>query len=73
MKTFKKLLAVLTISLCLSGCNQAIIDKLPNGEIVEGKIKSWSDYEGEQLQIAFENGNTYLTTAINCAMIKYNN
>ncbi len=44
------------------------IIKLPNGEIVEGKVQSWTDYEGEQLQIKI-NGETYLTSSVNCTLI----
>lgn len=43
---------------------------LPNGETVEGKVKEWSDYEdGDQLQIKFENGNTYLVHSEDCALM----
>ena len=39
--------------------DQAII-KLPNGEIVEGKVESWRDFaDGDQLQITID-GKTYL-------------
>ena len=46
----------------------AIID-LPNGDIVEGDIKTWNDYEGEQIQITFEDGDTYLTSSFHCTLI----
>ena len=60
----KKILAVLLVAVTLfvmAGCgNQQLFDstftfdyaiiELPNGEIVEGKVVSWNDYEGEQLQ-----------------------
>lgn len=68
----------LTIS-TLTGCgNKDVWDmvytfdyaiiKLPNGEVVEGRVQSWTDYEGEQLQIKI-NGETYLTSSINCTLI----
>lgn len=44
------------------------IIKLPNGEIIEGKVQSWCDYEGEQLQVKI-NGETYLTCTQNCTLI----
>ena len=54
-------IAVLGIML-LTGCNKQMVDLtysyeyaiigLPNGETVEGKVSSWTDYEdGDQLQI----------------------
>lgn len=68
----------LTIS-TLTGCgNKDVWDtvytfdyaiiKLPNGEIVEGKVQSWCDYEGEQLQVKI-NGETYLTCTQSCTLI----
>lgn len=60
----KKILAILIMTLLmvatLSGCNKQIFDttcsfdkaiiSLPNGEIIEGKIDSWTDYEdGDQI------------------------
>ena len=44
------------------------IIKLPNGEVVEGKVQSWCDYEGEQLQVKI-NGITYLTSSAKCILI----
>lgn len=44
------------------------IIKLPNGEVVEGKVQSWCDYEGEQLQVKI-NGETYLTCTQSCTLI----
>lgn len=79
----KKKLAILllscTIVSCLAGCNKQILDfnyqfnyaiiALPNGEVVEGKVDSWTDYEdGEQLQVKI-NGVTYLTSSYNCTLM----
>lgn len=47
--------------------NYAII-QLQNGDVVEGKVDSWTDYEGEQLQVRI-NGITYLTNSVNCTLI----
>lgn len=71
------LLAIMTMALI--GCdnqqvfgkvyffNYAII-KLPNGEVVEGKVQTWNRYEGEQLQVVID-GITYMTNSKNVAMI----
>lgn len=78
----KKILAImLTMIMMFSliGCgNQQIFDatytfdyaiiEMPNGEIVEGEVDSWNDYEGEQLQIKID-GVTYLTHSENVVMI----
>ena len=56
--------------ICATGCNKQFIDltykynkaiiSLPNGEVVEGKVTSWTDYEdGDQIQLKI-NGTTYL-------------
>jgi hypothetical protein len=66
--------------LVLSGCNVDMVDtvyqfdyaiiELPNGEIVEGEVETWRDYEdGEQLQVKI-NGKTYLTSSYHCTLIK---
>ena len=80
----KKFLALTIIALLLvatlSGCNKQIFDttynfdkaiiSLPNGEIVEGKIDSWKDYEdGDQIQVKID-GVTYLVHSSNVVLIK---
>ena len=80
----KKILALTIIALLLvatlSGCNKQIFDttynfdraiiSLPNGEIVEGKIDSWKDYEdGDQIQVKID-GVTYLVHSSNVVLIK---
>jgi hypothetical protein len=47
----------------------AIIE-LPNGEIVEGEVEEWCDYEGEQLQVKMKNGDIYLTSTYHCTLIQ---
>ena len=79
----KKLLAAilaLGMALSLAGCgNRQMIDltysykyaiiSLPNGEIVEGKVDSWKDFEdGDQLQITVD-GVTYLVHATAAVLI----
>ena len=79
----KKILALVLITLmatALCGCNKNMMDftykydyayiKLPNGEVVEGYVTSWTDYEGEQLQVTI-NGVTYLTSSYNCTLVYY--
>lgn len=52
------------------GYDRAII-KLANDEVVEVKIKKWTDYEdGEQIQITAEDGTIYLTNSFRCDLIK---
>ena len=71
-------IAILSITL-LSGCNKQLMDLtysyeyaiigLPNGEVVEGKVTSWTDYEdGDQLQVRIE-GKTYLVHSSNVVLI----
>ena len=79
----KKLLAsilALGMALSLAGCgNRQMIDltysykyaiiSLPNGEIVEGKVDSWKDFEdGDQLQITVDDV-TYLVHATDAALM----
>ena len=81
----KKLIALLLCIivalsvLVLSGCNKQMLDltysyeyaiiALPNGEVVEGKVSSWTDYEdGDQLQVKI-NGKTYLVHSTNVVLI----
>lgn len=72
----KKLLAaILTTGMVFSmtACNYQVVDltysykyaivSLPNGEIVQGKVDSWRDYEdGDQIQVTID-GVTYLVHA----------
>lgn len=51
------------------GYNRAII-RLANDEVIEVKVKSWTDYDGEQLQITAEDGTVYLTNSFRCDLIK---
>ena len=48
--------------------DRAIV-KLPNGEIVEGELQSWLDYEdSDQIQVKI-GGKTYLVHSMNCTLI----
>lgn len=62
-------LVLILIAAIFSGCNKQVLDfqyhfdrailSLPNGEVIEGDIQSWNDYEGDQLQLKID-GVTYL-------------
>ena len=56
------IITMLAMMLLLSRCNKQIIDlnyhfnyaiiQLPNGEIVEGSVQSWTDFkDGDQIQV----------------------
>lgn len=78
-KVFAFLLAA-TLAVSLAACgNRQMIDmtytydraviSLPNGEVVDGKIQSWHDYEdGDQIQVTVD-GKTYLVHSANIALI----
>lgn len=82
MNRLKAILLVLVIMFTLVSCNYQHMDtvyqfdyaiiRLPNGEVIEGKIISWRDYEdGEQLQLKLEDGNIYLVNSFYTTLIKY--
>lgn len=63
----------------LAGCNKQMVDltysynrailSLPNGEVVEGKVSSWTDFEdGDQIQVKID-GKTYLVHSSNIVLI----
>lgn len=73
------LLVVLMLTAMLCGCNAQIIDltysyeygyiKLPNGEVIEGVVSSWKDYDnGDVVQVVID-GKTYLTHYENVVLI----
>ena len=81
----KKIIASLLVlvaalsAVVLSGCNKQMVDLtysyeyaiigLPNGEVVEGKVSSWTDFEdGDQIQVKI-NGKTYLVHSSNIVLI----
>ena len=83
MKKMFAILLVAAISLGLAsltvGCNKQMVDltysyeyailSLPNGEVVEGKVSSWTDFEdGDQIQVKI-NGKTYLVHSSNIVLI----
>lgn len=49
--------------------NKAILT-LPTGEVIEGKVDTWTDYEdGDQIQVVID-GNVYLVHSSNIVLIK---
>ena len=80
MKKFIFVILILAMMLVMTGCyNKQLIDvtyyyeqaviSLPNGEIVEGKIDSWTDYEdGDQIQVKID-GKNYLVHSSNVVLI----
>ena len=77
----RRMFAILIVALLvvLSGCNKQMVDltysyeyaiiSLPNGEVVGGKVSSWTDFEdGDQIQVKID-GKTYLVHSSNIALI----
>ena len=74
------LAVILMLSVALlAGCNKQMVDLtysyeyaiigLPNGEVVEGKVSSWTDFEdGDQIQVRID-GKTYLVHSSNVVLI----
>ena len=72
-------IALLVSLLVLAGCNKQMVDltysyerailSLPNGEVIEGKVSSWTDFEdGDQIQVRID-GKTYLVHSSNIVLI----
>lgn len=77
----KEVLTVLMIVLImvgLTGCNRQLVDttynfneaivSLPDGSVISGKVQSWRDYEGDQIQVKID-GVTYLLHSSNVVLI----
>ena len=80
-KVMATILAVALLAglLLLAGCNKQMVDltysyeyailSLPNGEVIEGKVSSWTDFEdGDQIQLRID-GKTYLVHSSNIVLI----
>lgn len=80
-KILATLMIVLLMAITLSGCgnkqifdttytfNKAIIS-LPNGDIVEGEVEMWTDYDdGDQIQVKID-GVTYLVHSSDIVLIR---
>lgn len=80
MKKLRILLITILFVFVLNGCNYELDFNytydygyilLPNGEYVEGKVETWSNYEDcEQIQVVID-GTTYLTDTTRCVLVKY--
>lgn len=67
---------LLAVSLC--SCNKQMFDTnysfnyayvvWPDGEAEKLAIKSWKDYDGEQIQIKTKNDKVYLFHSANCVL-----
>ena len=80
MKKIIILVITLALLLTLVGCNYEMIDTafkfdyaivaFPDGSVEKIKIQSWTDYDGEQLQIKAEDGTVYLVSSFNCVLVR---
>ena len=79
MKKLAIIVSSIILAVSLAACNKQVVDltysyeraiiSLPNGEIVEGKVQSWTDFEdGDQIQVKI-NGVTYLLHASQVVLI----
>ena len=73
------ILSVLVIGTLVGGGNKTLIDttytfdkaiiKLQNGDLIEGNVQSWRDYnDGDQIQVTID-GTTYLVHSNNVTLI----
>ena len=83
MKTIRTIIAMAAIIMTatvFTSCNQGIVDlhleferaiiKLPNGEVLDVKVKKWYDYENsDQIQVETKDGEVYLVHSANIALI----
>ena len=79
-KIFALIFVITIIVSLLVGCgNKTLIDTtysferailiLPNGEVIEGKIQTWTDYaNSDQIQVKID-GETYLVHSSNIVLI----
>lgn len=75
----KILAAILMTSIFLTGCgNKDMFDttytfkyaeiKMPSGEVIKGRVETWTDFEdGDTIQVKI-NGETYLTHISNVVL-----
>ena len=79
MKKLAIIVSSIVFAVSLVACNKQVVDltysyeraiiSLPNGEIVEGKVQSWTDFEdGDQIQVKID-GVTYLLHASQIVLI----
>lgn len=79
MKKILIFIMVITAIFTLGSCgNRQILDTtysferailtLPDGELIEGEVESWKDYEGDQIQVVID-GKTYLVHSSDVVLI----
>ena len=79
MKKLAIIVSSIVFAVSLVACNKQFVDltysyeqaiiSLPNGEIVEGKVQSWTDFKnGDQIQVKID-GVTYLLHASQVVLI----
>lgn len=79
MKKLAIIVSSIILAVSLAACNKQVVDltysyeraiiSLPNGEIVEGKVQSWTDFEdGDQIQVKIDSV-TYLLHASQIVLI----
>lgn len=83
MKKNKLIMTALALTIILAGflagCNKQVFDttytfdrailSLPNVEVIEGKIQSWTDFDdGDQIQVKID-GKQYLVHSENIVLI----
>ena len=79
MKKLTALVLALILVFLMAGCNKQMVDltysyerailSLPNGEVIDGKVSSGTDFEdGDQIQVRID-GKTYLVHSSNIVLI----
>lgn len=79
MKKFLVIFLVLLVVLSMVACNKQLVDttwsyeraivELPNGDIIDGKVSSWTDFEdADQIQVKID-GKQYLVHSSNIVLI----
>ncbi len=79
-KLFIVILIITLVLICCTSCgNKNFFDttwtfeevyiKLPNGEVIHGKLKSWDDYDNSDMIQVEVNGKVYLTHTANVVLI----
>lgn len=78
---FSLILCCAATTMVLSGCNKALFDGnytfdkaiiQRGGEEQVVEVKSWRDYEGEQIQLELTDGSIILVSSYNCILVHTN-
>ena len=78
--TIAILITIIAVCVMFCGCNKRVFDfvyeydraiiTLPNGDVVEGRIDNWRDYEdGDQIQVQID-GKIYLVHSSDIVLIQ---